>query len=75
MHTILCTYNFAFVGEFIAGLVKYSLSPFAGTAACVALSVKTHFSGHVKIRLFHNWSIGYLKFSKNCLNILMAQQF
>ena len=50
MHAILCTYNVAFVGEFIAGLVKHFLSPFAGIAACVALSVKIHFSGHVKIR-------------------------
>ena len=54
VHTILCTYNVAFVGEFIAGLVKYFLSPFAETGACVALSFKIHFSGHVKIRLFHN---------------------
>ena len=40
--------NFVFVGAFIAGLA--GLSPCARKAACVIISVKAHFSDHVKIR-------------------------
>ena len=54
-------WNIAFVTAFNAGLA--GLPPWAALAVCVLISVKTQFSEEC------------LKFSKNCLNVLMEQQF
>ena len=61
--------NVASVRAFIAGLA--GLPPWDALAACVVISVKTQFSDQVKVKS----TKAYLKFSKNCLNILMGQQF
>ena len=58
------------VGALIAGLA--GLSPCAATAACV---VKHNFQTMLRQDLSHNQSNACLKFSKNCLNVLMEQQF
>ena len=52
------TLTVAFVGAFIAGLA--GLFPCAATAACDVVSVKTQKT--------------CLRFSQNCLNVLMEQQ-
>ena len=63
--------NVVFVGAFIAGIA--GLFPCAATAACVVISVKTQFSDELKVKDTSQLK-AYLKFSNNCLNVLMQQQ-
>ena len=65
--------NIAFVGASILSLA--GLSPWAAVSVCVVISVKTQFSDHVQVKDTSKLIKAYLDFSKNCLNILMEQQF
>ena len=65
--------NIALVGAPIAGLAGLSL--WAALAVCVVISVKTQFSGEVKVTDTSQLLKACLNFPKNCLNILMEQQF
>ena len=60
----------AFVGAFIASTAGLAF----GSAANVIISVKSQLSDHVKIR-FISQLMAYLKFSKNCLSVLMELKF
>ena len=62
-----------FVGALLAVLA--GLSPCAGTAACVIISVKTQFSEHVKIRFISQLINVCLRFSKKYLGVLVEMQF
>ena len=65
--------SFALVGVFILSLA--GLSPWAALVVYVVISVKTQFSDHVKVKDASQLIKGMSNFSKNCLNILMKQQF
>ena len=63
--------NVAFIGAFIAGIA--GLFPCVATAACVVISVKTQLLDEVKVKDTSQLK-AYLKFSNNCLNVLMERQ-
>ena len=65
--------NIVFLGASILSLA--GLFPWAALAVCVVISVKTQFSDHFKVKDASQLTKGSIKFSKNCLNILMEQQF
>ena len=69
--------NVAFAGAYILSVASTegSALELAFLAVYFVISIKTEFQTTLKSDILHNQSMARLKFSKNCLNILMEQQF